>query len=195
MERKKTVESYVNNHPQWSEELKLLRKVLQNTELEENIKWGMPVYTLNNKNVVGITGFKKFFGLWFYQGAFLKDSKKLLRNAQEGKTKGMRHLNYSSKADIDMKIVKAYLKEAIQNEKDGKRIKVEKKKWTMPPLLAAALTENPKLETAFGELTRGKQNDYKEYLLSAKREATKISRLEKIKPMILEGKGLNDKYK
>ncbi|WP_330443122.1 hypothetical protein [Flavobacterium sp. C4GT6] len=30
---------------------------------------------------------------------------------------------------------------------------------------------------------------------TAKREATKLSRLEKIKPMILKGIGLNDKYR
>ncbi len=195
MDKNKTVEKYVNNHPLWSEELQLLRKELLKTELEEQIKWGMPVYTLNNKNVIGLTGFKKFFGLWFYQGSFLKDTKKLLRNAQEGKTKGMRHLNYSSKSDIDMKVVKAYVKEAIQNEKAGKRIKVEKKKLAIPALLKTAFAENKKLAAAFVDLTPGKQNDYKEYLLSAKREATKMNRLEKIKPMILDGIGLNDKYK
>jgi len=195
MKGTKTVSTYVDSHPVWSKELKLLRKELQKTELEEKIKWGMPVYTLDNKNVIGLTGFKKFFGLWFYQGCFLKDKKNLLRNAQEGKTKGMRHLNYTNVEDIDFKIVSAYIKEAIENEKAGKRIKVEKKISTLPPLLKASFSKDKKLKAAFDALSRGKQNDYKEYISSAKREATKESRLQKIIPMIHDGIGINDKYK
>ena len=68
---KKTAEEYVGSHPVWSDELKTLRQLLLKSELEETVKWGMPVYTLDGKNVVGIAGFKKHYGLWFYQGVFL----------------------------------------------------------------------------------------------------------------------------
>jgi uncharacterized protein YdeI (YjbR/CyaY-like superfamily) len=51
------------------------------------------------------------------------------------------------------------------------------------------------LKTAFEKLTPGKQKEYIVYINEAKREATKLKRLEKIKPMILDGIGLNDKYK
>ncbi|WP_236458895.1 MULTISPECIES: YdeI/OmpD-associated family protein [Flavobacterium] len=34
-----------------------------------------------------------------------------------------------------------------------------------------------------------------EYIETAKQEKTKLSRLEKIKPMIMKNIGLNDKYK
>jgi len=191
----KTVKSYIDSHSLWSKELQALRAELLKTELEENIKWGMPVYTLGNKNVIGLTGFKKFFGLWFYQGAFLKDTKKLLRNAQEGKTKGMRHLNYTHLDEVDMNVVAVYVKEAIANEKAGKRIKVEKKSIPIPPLLALAFEKDKKLAAAFIALSVSKQNDFKEHINTAKRESTKTSRIEKILPMIKAGVGLNDKYK
>jgi len=104
MDKKKTVDAYISGH-QWEKELKYLRGVLKKTELIETVKWGMPVYTIDNKNVIGLTGFKKFFGLWFYQGSFLSDPHKLLRNAQEGKTKGMRHMNWTDKKEVDLSIV------------------------------------------------------------------------------------------
>jgi len=195
MKSAKTVDSYIADHPKWGPELKLLQKVLRDTELEEQVKWGMPVYTIKNKNVIGITGFKNFFGIWFYQGVFLSDPKKLLRNAQEGKTKAMRHLNFAHKDEMDFKLIKAYVREAIENEKAGKRVKIAKKKLAMPPLLAAAFKKDKKLDAAFKALSLTKQNDFKDYLLSAKREATKASRLQKILPMIKEGIGMNDKYK
>ena len=44
-------------------------------------------------------------------------------------------------------------------------------------------------------MTLGKRKEYAAYVIEAKREETKVKRLEKIKPMILEGIGLNDKYR
>lgn len=194
MEKSKTVESYISGH-QWEKELNILRKIMLKTELEETVKWGMPVYTIGNKNVVGITGFKKFFGLWFYQGSFLSDPHKLLRNAQEGKTKGMRHMNFTDKDQIDLKIVKAYLKEAIENQKAGKMIKATRRQAPPPPLLEEALAADKELKQAFLALSQSKQQDYIEYISTAKREQTKLTRLDKIVPMILRGEGMNDKYK
>lgn len=195
MGKAKSAEDYIKNHPLWSEELSILRELVMKTELEETLKWGMPVYTLDNKNVVGITGFKNFFGLWFYQGCFLSDPNKLLRNAQEGKTKAMRHLNFTDVKDIKKTIVKAYVKEAIANQKAGKVVKHERKKLMMPELLKTALATDKKLAKAFEKFTPGNQKEFKEYILSAKQEKTKVRRLEKIIPMIKDGVGMNDKYK
>ena len=55
----------------------VLREIIRSTELIETLKWGGPVYTLGGKNVVGIGSFKSYVGLWFFQGAFLKDEEKL----------------------------------------------------------------------------------------------------------------------
>ena len=86
----KSVDEYIETHNSWEKELQALRSVLQNTELEECIKWGTPVYTLNGKNVVGMAAFKNHCALWFFNGALLKENTALLYNAQEGKTKALR---------------------------------------------------------------------------------------------------------
>lgn len=182
----------------FSEELYMLRDILLSTGLEETIKWGAPVYTYDGKNVVGITGFKAHFGLWFFQGALLSDPKKKLLNAQEGKTKAMLQWRMTSKKDIDERLIKSYIREAIENEKQGRRIETAKPIRKAPPLpaeLKAALSASVKLTSAFQKLTPGKQKEYAEYISSAKQAATKETRIKKIKPMILSGKGMNDAYK
>ncbi|SIO14727.1 YdeI/OmpD-associated family protein [Algoriphagus halophilus] len=181
---------------QWKEALSLLSQIISKTELVETTKWGMPVFTINDKNVVGYTGFKTHFGLWFYNGVFLSDPYQVLINAQEGKTKAMRQWRFESIEEIDEPKILEYLQEAIQNEKEGKSWKPEKRtNPEIPLLLMQKLEENPDLKSAFLELTPYKQKEHIEYIVGAKREATKMNRLEKIIPMILEGKGLSDKYR
>ncbi len=192
-----SVEEYIETNEKWSEALTLLRSIMLQTELEETLKWSIPTYTINNKNVCGIGAFKNHFGVWFFNGVFLKDEHKLLRNAQEGTTRGMRQLNYTSIDDVDKNLLLQYVKEAIENQKAGKEIKPNrgKKETIIPEELQNTLNKNTELQTAFNALSPYKQREYCEHIATAKREATKLSRLEKITPMILQGIGLNDKYK
>ena len=195
MKKPKSGEAYVAEHPHWSAGLATLRDLLLETELEEKIKWGIPVYCLDNKNVVGLAGFKHKYGLWFYQGSFLSDPAKILVNAQEGKTKGMRHVYFEEGDAIDQKLLRKYIAESISNQKAGKSIKATSRQLVIGPILAAALKENKGLKKAFEALRESQQVDYAEHISEAKQQATKERRLLKITPMILEGVGLNDKYK
>ncbi len=110
----------------WKEELLLLQSIIAKTELIETTKWGGLVYTINGKNVLGISGFKNYITIWFFKGAFLKDEKKLLVNAQEDITKSLRQWRFSSKEEVDKKTVLSYILEAIENEKLGKNSKTTK---------------------------------------------------------------------
>ncbi len=192
----KKVSDYIKKHERWSEQLTQLREIFQRTELLEEVKWGSPTYTLNGKIIAGLGAFKNHFGIWFHQGVFLKDRHNKLVNAQEGKTKALRQWKFVEGDPIEPEIVAQYIQEAIENSLAGKEVKPERKKGVViPELLKQAIAGNPKLKEAFHALTPGKQREYAEYIGSAKREATKESRLEKISPMILEGIGLYDKYK
>lgn len=179
----------------WKEELALLASILRKTELEETIKWGIPVFTYNKRNVVGIASFKSHFTLWFYNGVFLIDKPNVLTNAQEGKTKSLRQWRFTSGDQINEPLILTYINEAIANEKQGKVWKPEAKgKLPIPPQLENAL-KNKVLKQSFENLPLYKQNEYVEYINDAKQEATKFSRVEKIKPLILQEIGLHDKYK
>jgi len=102
------------NH--WAAELEILQIIISKTNLVATLKWGTPVYTYNGKNVVGITGFKNHFALWFYKGVALKDESKVLVNAQEGVTKSLRQWRFTSKSEIDEKLILEYIEEAIRLE-------------------------------------------------------------------------------
>lgn len=197
MKKVTSVEKYIEINTKWSKALEALRSIMISTELTETLKWGIPTYTIQAKNVLGIGAFKEHFGVWFFNGVFLKDKHNLLKNAQEGKTKAMRQLNFYSEEEIDKNILLQYVKEAIKNQKLGKEVKPDrtKKETIIPNELRNQLDKNAVLESSFNSLTPYKQREYCEHIQSAKRETTKQSRLEKIIPMILQGIGLHDKYK
>ena len=151
--------------------------------------------SLNGKNVVGIGAFNAHFGLWFFNGALLDDPEGHLHNAQKGRTKAMRQLRFEDFADINDGIINQFLKQAIANQKAGKEVKIDtKRKANIPSLLGESLSVNKKLKAQFDKLTPGRQREYAEYISTAKQEATKKRRLQKITPMIEKGIGLNDKY-
>lgn len=198
MENSRRVEEYITKKGKWKGALTKLREIILSTPLEETIKWGMPVYTLNGKNVVGIGAFKSFVGIWFFQGALLKDEKNKLINAQEGITKALRQWRFTSEEEIerDREIIRQYVEEAINNQKLGKEIKPERQKpLVIPPELQERLAGLPELKAAFDSLSLSKQREFAEYISEAKRSETKQKRLEKITPLILNGIGLHDKYR
>ena len=196
MKSYKTVEEFLKKAPAWNKELKELREVLLSTGLEETVKWGAPAYCHNGKNVVGISGFKNYFGLWFFQGALLKDSKKVLMNAQDGKTHAMRQWRFESGEAIDAKLIRAYVKESVALVDKGIEIKPNRDKpLVVPPELTTALKKNKKAAAIFEKMSKSCRREYAEHIASAKQEETKVRRLEKILPMIVAGGGLHDKYK
>ena len=195
MKDSEKIDQYIEKHSKWAKELKTLRTVLNKTNLVEEVKWGAPSYSINKSIVAGLGAFKNHYAIWFHQGVFLKDNHKKLLNAQEGKTKALRQWKFTEGDTIDTNIVLEYVIEAMENAKAGKKLKPQRKKETIIPNLLNEAFKNKKLKNSFNKLNPGKQREYCEHIGSAKREATQISRLDKVMPMILEGKGLYDKYK
>ncbi|MFC7357555.1 YdeI family protein [Jejudonia soesokkakensis] len=196
METEQKVDAYIKKHSKWTEKMSQIREVLQQTELIEAIKWGAPAYLIGTKIVLGIAGFKNHMGLWFHQGVFLKDAENKLMNAQEDKTKALRQWRFEEDDTIEPKLLLNYVNEAIANAKAGKELKpVKAKVAKKSEVLESAFKKDASLHSAFKNLSPGKQREYSEYIADAKRDTTKLSRLEKIIPMIKEGKGLHDKYK
>ena len=199
MDKSEKVERYYSEEHHFSSAIQKLRDIALKTGLEETFKWMFPTYTIDGKNVISICKFNKHFGLWFFNGVFLRDEKQVLKNAQEGKTQAMRHWKFYNIEDISTQDVQAYINEAIENQKQGRILTPLKKtkatKKPIPELLKAALSKNKTAQSAFETLSPYKQNEYSEYIVNAKQEKTKRSRLEKILPMIAEGKGLNDMYR
>ncbi|NJB37488.1 YdeI/OmpD-associated family protein [Croceivirga sp. JEA036] len=197
MEKSKTAETYYNTPHQYQKALLTLRKLALQTEAIETCKWGMPVYTYAKKNVFGICRFKSHFGIWFYNGVFMDDPLNILENAQEGKTKAMRHWKFTREDQLNAKQILLYLNNAIAKQKEGK-VHVASKESTKPhqlPTVLVVCLERNNLTSKFNAFSPYKQNEFIVYITSAKQEKTKTTRLAKIIPLIAAGIGLNDKYR
>ena len=196
MKKFRSVDQFFDELEQWSGELARLREILLTTELEEALKWSIPCYTYKGKNVVGIGGFKEYFGLWFFQGALMDDPDGLLLNAQEGKTKGLRQWRMQHKREIKVRSIKKYVTLAMDVVDSGNEIKPDRgRPIVIHPLLKSALAENKAAANAFKAMTPGLRREYADHINDAKRDETRVRRLAKILPMIADGVGLNDKYR
>jgi len=188
------IDWFFNKKGKWQEAYYELRELVLDNELTEELKWGCPCYTIQNSNIVLIHGFKDYCALLFMQGALLKDPKKILVQ-QTKNVQSARQIRFSNIDEIlkNKSTIKAYIKEAIKNDKAG--LKVELKKTTefeMPTEFQSALKEMPKLKTAFYNLTPGRQRSYLLHFSSAKQSKTRMERVEKYIPKILDNKGLDD---
>lgn len=187
------VDKFIKDAKVWQEEIAKLRSIILSTKLQEEFKWSLPCYTIDEANIVIIQPFKAYLGLMFFKGTLLKDAKKVLVNNGPN-SQASRRFEFASIQDIAKKesLIKSYIKEAVLVEKSGKKVEFKKKPQEEPTELKQAFAKNPKLKKAFQSLTPGRQRAYILFFSSAKQSATKQSRIEKCAPRILAGKGLAD---
>jgi len=174
----------------WKAEIAAMRRVLAGFAMKEECKWGKPTYTLDGRNVVILQGFKEYFGLGFFQGALLKDPKKVL--VQLGQTHAGRVMKFTSAKDITAKAatIKAYVREAIAVEKAGLRMKAKTTSdYPVPEELSERFRKDPRFKRAFEALTPGRQRSYLYHFAAAKQSATRAARIDKAMPAIFEGRG------
>src|SRR5688572_943307 len=188
------VDFYFTKAKKWQEELELLRKIVIDTGLNEELKWGCPCYTFNKKNIVLIHDFKEYCALLFFKGTLLKDPNGILIQQTEN-VQSARQIRFTSVSEINKlkTVIKAYIYEAIEVEKEGLKVPLKKtKEYDIPEEFQKKLNKNSELKTAFKALTPGRQRAYILYFGSAKQSATRESRIEKYLQHILKGKGLDD---
>jgi uncharacterized protein YdeI (YjbR/CyaY-like superfamily) len=174
----------------WEAEIAAMRRVLGGLAMTEECKWGKPTYTVDGKNIVIMQGFKEYFALGFFQGALLKDPKKVL--VQLGQLQAGRVMKFTSAKEITAKAatIKAYVREAIAVEKAGLRMKRKKTSdFPVPEELRERFRRDPRFKRAFEALTPGRQRSYLYHFAAAKQSATRVARIERAMPAILEGRG------
>ncbi|MDQ3682162.1 MAG: DUF1801 domain-containing protein [Bacteroidota bacterium] len=188
------VDFYFNKAKKWQEEIRKLRMVVLDCGLTEELKWGVPCYTLQKSNIVLIHVFKEYCALLFFKGALLNDANGILiqqtKNVQAGRQ--VRFTSVQEIAEMEA-ILKAYIYEAIEVEKAGLQVDFKKTtEFTIAEEFQNKLDKTPALRTAFDALTPGRQRAYMLYFSAPKQSKTRESRVEKCMKQILKGKGLND---
>ena len=188
------VDAFLRKTEKWQEEFKNLRRIILDCGLTEELKWGVPCYTFENKNVVLIHGFKEYCAILFVKGALLKDANNVLIQQTEN-VQAARQVRFTNVQQIveQETILKAYIHEAVEVEKAGMKVNYKKtSEYIIPEEFQIKLDEIPSLTTAFKALTPGRQRAYIYYFSQPKQSKTRKSRVEKYVPQILSGKGLND---
>jgi uncharacterized protein YdeI (YjbR/CyaY-like superfamily) len=176
----------------WVVELELLRHIVLETGLTEEIKWGVPVYTHKSKNVVTVNALKESANIGFFKGVLLTDKHKLLQ--QQGNLQSNRIIRFNNTDDIEAikGVLKSYIKEAISIEESGQKVIFKKNPEPIPDELVRFFKKDPAFKKAFFALTDGRQRGYVIYFSQAKQTQTRIRRIEKYKEQIFSGKGLSD---
>ncbi|MBB6250395.1 YdeI/OmpD-associated family protein [Nitrospirillum iridis] len=192
--RNPKVDAYLSQATQWREEFGQLRALALSCDLVEDFKWGNPCYTAEGANVVLIHGFKDYCALLFFKGALMPDPRGILIRQTEN-VQASRQIRFTSAQQIAGMAadLKAYIDAAIAVEKSGQKVEMKKTaEFTMPAEFQARLDGDAALKAAFEALTPGRQRAYLLHFSSAKQAKTREARIEKLRPKILEGKGLDD---
>ncbi|WP_339921936.1 DUF1801 domain-containing protein [uncultured Cyclobacterium sp.] len=195
------VDFYFAKGKKWQAEMTLLRKVILEFPLFEELKWGVPCYTMPSNtaekkynNVLLIHAFKEYCAVLFIKGAILRDPDKLLIQQTEN-VQAARQVRFTNEEEVLnlTPALKVLIKEAISVEEKG--LKTPKKKtieYTIPIEFQEELDKSPNLQVGFKSLTPGRQRAYLLFFSSAKQSKTRSTRIEKCRDKILNGKGLDD---
>jgi uncharacterized protein YdeI (YjbR/CyaY-like superfamily) len=188
------VDGYLRKAKKWQEEMEKLRMIILGCGLTEELKWGHPCYTFQQRNIVLIHGFKEYCALLFFKGALLNDANGILIK-QTANVQAGRQIRFTNAREIvEMEpVLKAYIYEAVEVDKAGLKVNYkETSEFIIPDELQKKLDEIPALKTAFDALTPGRQRGYILYFSAPKQSKTRESRVEKCMQQILNGKGLKD---
>jgi uncharacterized protein YdeI (YjbR/CyaY-like superfamily) len=188
------VDAFLSRAEKWRDEFEKLRTIVLGCGLTEELKWGQPCYTFQQKNIVVIHGFKEYCALLFFKGALLKDARRILIQQTEN-VQAARQVRFTNAREIVKleRILKAYIFEAIEVEKAGLKVKLKKTSdFKVPEEFQSKLDKTPALKAAFYRLTPGRQRAYLFYFSQPKQSKTRESRVEKYTQQILNGRGLND---
>ncbi len=188
------VDFYFTKEKKWQQEIELLRSMVLDCGLAEELKWGCPCYTLDKANIVLIHVFKEYCALLFFKGALLHNASGLLIQQTEN-VQAARQIRFTNVEEIiqQQRKIKAHIYEAIEIEKAGLKVTLKKaSEYNIPQEFENRLNKNATLKKAFHSLTPGRQRGYLFYFSQPKQTQTREARIEKSIPQILKGKGIND---
>ncbi len=190
----KKVDFYFEKPGSWQHEMNQLRIIILNCGLNEQLKWGVPCYAYEERNIVLIHKFKEYCALLFFKGALLKDTSHILIQ-QTKNVQAARQVRFKNVAEVIKfkSVIKAYIYEAIEVEKAGLKVSIKKtSEYKVPLEFQEKLDQDEDLEKAFKGLTPGRQRGYLLYFSAAKQSKTREARIKKYISFIKKGKGLND---
>lgn len=188
------VDEFLTHVTNWQSVLAELRRVLLESPLTEEVKWNVPCYTFEGKNIIAINSLKDYVSCGFFKGALLPDEHGLLHRPGENTQEG-RLMRFTSVDEIIKlePVIQEYVLKAIEIEMSGQKLPPRQTEdYPVADEFQARLEEDPALAEAFERLTPGRQRGYLLHFTEPKQSKTRAERVEKAIPRILAGKGLLD---
>ncbi|MEZ4951632.1 MAG: YdeI/OmpD-associated family protein [Saprospiraceae bacterium] len=179
----------------WTKELEMLRLIALECGLKEELKWKVPTYTFQNNNVAVVSALNDYAVLSFFKGSLLQDEHQILQKPGPN-TQSARIIPFTDTKRIEelKTILKTYLFEAIEVEKEGLKVDFKaKNELEYPEELIQKMENDPELKEAFEALTPGRQRGYVLYFNGAKQSKTKLDRINKYRSKILTGLGVHER--
>lgn len=177
----------------------LLRSIILDFPLSEELKWGVPCYTWSSNprskasNILLIHEFKEYCALLFFKGVLLNDPDKILVQQTEN-VQATRQMRFTDEEEIltGTANIKSLIREAISVEEAGLKVpKRETKSYEIVEEFQLALDNDPNLLKGFQSLSPADKGPI--YCISsAKQSKTRLLRIDKYKAKILNGKGKDD---
>lgn len=178
----------------WRDELQALRAILCDSPLTETWKWSSPVYTWQGANVAILWGFSDRATLGFFKGVLLADPAGIL-GAPGPNSRSSRVVDFTDPGRVAAlaPTLRAYIDEAIANERAGLKVAFPKDDLPYPDELSARLDSDAAFRAAFEALTPGRRRGWVLHFGSAVQARTRETRIDKATPRILAGKGMQDR--
>lgn len=192
---KARVDGFIERAEKWQAEMRALRGVLLDCDLDESLKWGKPCFSAGGRNIVIMQPFKAHLALMFFKGALLQDPEGILRSQGEN-SRSAKRIEFTGVAQVldTADTVRSYVADAIAIEEAG--LSVPKKEPTdddVPEELEARFRDDPEYRDAFYALTPGRQRSHLLHISGAKRAETRVRRVERCRASVVDGKGFNER--
>jgi uncharacterized protein YdeI (YjbR/CyaY-like superfamily) len=182
------VAKYIEGMRAWRAEFEALRPVLLGAGLDEEFKWYKPCYSNGGSNVVIFQPFKELCAL-------LEDPDGALKEQGENTRSALR-LEFRSVADVTSakRTIEALVQDAIRVEEAGLSVptRAATDDGPYPEELETLLDSDAALRDAWERLTPGRRRGWLLHFNGAKLSKTRLARIERATPRILEGFGMHD---
>ncbi len=158
--------------------------------LTETLKWSMPHFTHQGKNLAGLAAFKAHCAMMIHGDGRQGDAM-----GQYGKITQMSDLPSDNALIASLQDAKARIEEAgTALKKKPAAQKLPKPELPIPAEFAAALASNPSAKAALDGFAPSHRREYVDWITEAKRDDTRAKRIAQAIEWLSEGKKRNWKY-
>lgn len=179
----------------WSSQLQQLRQIALDCGAKEDIKWGVPCYTVSGKNAFLVSAFRDYVAVSFFKGVLLNDTSGRLESPGPNSQSALL-LRYTSSEQIasESDLIKELMLASLELERSSAKVTFKDPAALDRPIeLQERLSSDPTLSAAFKALSPGKRRGYILHIESAKQPATRLARVERCVPKILAGRAFEDR--